>query len=398
MKAFEDLGASIDDAWSRAGRAPVAFPAIAAESLQRAELHRRVDIARLADWLADADAIPPQNLASTFGEPPLNVFVGQGWAIQVLCWVEGRTTVHCHDFAGAFTVMTGSSIQRRYRFTPRAEGDAGLRLGALERRDLALLDTGAVEVIEPGAGLIHSVFHLDRPTLSVVARTDALDLDGPQFDYWPPSVAIDPEYADPLVLRRTQVLAMLLRAGLPEAEAFATALVTRGGLQQAWRVLDLALGAPACAPYLPRLIEAAAARHGDAATMMLASLRQARWEHGVGERRSVTENPEHRFFLGALLCTERREDVFALVAARHPSADADALVRRWIRELLPGSDPTTLAYVAVTEALLGGDDDAAVAARLRVSHPWAERAVGDLAGVCAQVRAGTLRPLFSAPR
>jgi len=53
--------------------------------------------------------------------------------------------------------------------------------------------------------------------------------------------------------------------------------------------------------------------------------------------------------------------------------------------------------VAVTEALLGGDDDAAVAARLRASHPWAERSLGDLAGVCAQVRAGTLRPLFTKP-
>lgn len=394
MKAFEALGASIDEAWSRVGRAPLDFPPIAAEALQRAELHRHVDVAQLADWLAEADAIPPQNLASNFGEPPLNVFVGRGWAIQVLCWVEGRTTVHCHDFAGAFTVMTGSSIQRRYRFTPRGEGEPGLRLGALERRDLTLLPTGAVEVIEPGAGLIHSVFHLDRPTLSVVVRSDALDLGEPQFDYWSPSVAIDPEHIDPRVLRRTQTLAMMLGAGLPGAAEFAVKLVARGGLQQAWRVLDIALGAPAFAPHLPRLIETATARHGEATHAMLASLRRAHWEHGVEAHRRALSDDVQRFFLGALLCAEHRVDVLALVAARYPGVDADALIRRWIRELLPGDDPTTLAYMAVTEALRAGDDDAAVAARLRDSHPWIERSLGDLTGVCAQVRSGTLRPLF----
>jgi len=396
MGPFDELGAAIDAAWSRAARAPEAFPDVAAEALARAALHRRVGLDDLAAWLADVDALPPQLLGSGFGEPPIHAYAGDGWVLQVLCWVEGRTTVHRHDFAGAFTVLAGSSVQRRYRFTPGVTAGDGLCVGALERLDLSLLERGAVEPIVPGDGLIHSVFHLDRPTLSLVARTDGGLRDAPQYDYWPPAVAIDPEYADALVLRRTQLLAMMFRAGAPGAADYAARLLRDGGLQQTWRTLDLALGAPACAAHLPGLFDLAAARHGEAAEAMLASLRRARWEHAVAEQRRALADPAPRFLLGALLNAENRGDALALVNARHPGADASAWVRRCVARLFAGSDTATRAYALVADEMLGGGDDGAVIARLRARMPGLERVVVDLPALCGGVREGPLRPMFFA--
>ncbi|MDB4929485.1 MAG: hypothetical protein JWM10_1969, partial [Myxococcaceae bacterium] len=260
MRPLHELGDRIERTWSAVGHEPAAFADLAADALAGARLHERVGLDDVLAWLAETPSLPPQNLPSRFGEPPLTVYSAGRWALDLLFWVEGRTTVHAHDFAGAFTVLAGSSIQRRYAFAPRGPERGPIRLGALRLADLALLGRGAVEPILAGDGLIHSVFHLDRPTVSLVARTDGGLARAPQYDYWAPGVAVDPEHVDPLALRQQQTLTMLLRAGHPAAPAFAARLVAGADLHATFRLLDLVLDSARGDELLPALLAAARAR------------------------------------------------------------------------------------------------------------------------------------------
>jgi hypothetical protein len=402
MRVIQELGEQLERTWSAAGHDPAAFAPIAAEALAAARLHERVAVDDVLAWLAGDPALPPQNLPSRFGEPPLTVYSTGRWAIDLLFWVEGRTTVHAHDFAGAFTVLAGSSIQRRYAFTPRGPDRGPLALGALRLTDITLLGRGAVEPIAAGDALIHSVFHLDRPTVSVVARTDGGLARAPQYDYWAPGVAVDPEHVTPLALRQQQTLTMLLRAGHPSAPAFAARLVAGADLHATFRLLDLVLDSARGDELLPALLATARERHGNDADALLAALRQARWEHAVGERRRGFADPDLRFLLGALVTAPCVGDVRSLVAARWPGRDPDAVLRALVG-LLVGAGTTrgtdahfADACVLVAARLMEDRTMEAVVAELAASGPGSVIAplVGDLGEFCANLREGMLRPLF----
>lgn len=402
MRPLHELGDDIERTWADAGHDPAAFAAIAADALTGARLHERVALDDVLAWLADGPALPPQNLPSRFGEPPLTVYSTGRWAIDLLFWVEGRTTVHAHDFAGAFAVLAGSSVQRRYAFAPRDPERGPLRLGDLRLTDIALLGRGAVEPITAGDGLIHSVFHLDRPTVSVVARTDGgLGL-APQYDYWAPGVAVDPEHADPLALRQQQTLTMLLRAGHPAAPGFAARLMAGADPHATFRLLDLVLDSARADELLPPLLAAARGRHGDDADALLAAVREARWEHSLCERRRGFDDPDLRFLLGALVTAPCRGDVLSLLGARWPGRDPEAVLRALVGALVgAGTSRGTDAHFAdacvlVTARLMEGRPMAAVVAELAASGPGSVIAplVGDLAGFCENLRDGMLRPLF----
>lgn len=340
-----------------------AFARVAADALSSAS----ATLDDLCVWLREEGPFPPQDLSSGFGEPPITLHAGDGWAIQLLAWVNGRTTIHEHDFVGAFKVLSGSSIQRRYRFHGRRTDP--LELGALELVDIALLERGAVEIID--RELIHSVFHLDRPTLSLVVRTSALD-DGRQYDYWAPHVALDPHHVDPRAVRQVQTLAMMVRSGVPW-EPFATELLARADPHQTFRIVDLLVGMHAGA--VPPIV----AMHRE----MLASIAHARWEHALTEKRDALRDPDHRFFLAVLLSAPDRARVLELVSRRYP--DAQAAVRRWTAELV--EERFSAVCARVVDALFEGGDPA------RAIAEFSGR-VGDPSAFVEQLRAGVLAALF----
>lgn len=394
MRALiEELVRAVEAAWLAHDRDPAAFPDIATEALERARAHERVEIEDVLAWLGEAE-LPEQDLASGFGEPPLTLHADGRWAIQLLTWTDGRTSIHEHDFAGAFAVVVGSSIQRRYAFDAESPERSPLRLGALTVHDVALLERGAISPIHPGDRLIHSVFHLERPTLSLVIRTEGGLLDGPQYDYWAPFVALDPEHIDGRAVRQVQMLGALVRAG-GGWEAYATALLERSSLHHAFRVLDLLLAAHGGADLSPAVLDAAVGRHGARAVeRVLATLRHGRWESGIMLQRSAVSSDEHRFFLAALLNGGAREAVLDLVAARHPGGDPLGIVHRWIGELFAPGVAEIGAHAAAE--LMDGRTVTEVADGLRARYgARLALSIGEPLAFCTTLSEGVLRPLFT---
>ena len=97
--------------------------------------------------------------------------MGDGFCIETYLWLRNTTSVHDHSFSGAWRTLVGSSIHRRFVFVEQARLTPSLRLGALSERGLERLEPGMVRTIETGETMIHDLFHLHQPTMTLILRS-----------------------------------------------------------------------------------------------------------------------------------------------------------------------------------------------------------------------------------
>src|SRR5262249_17465041 len=152
---------------------------------------------------------PRQELDNEFGQPPLNVYVNERFSIEVLFWLDGTPAIHEHAFAGAFHVLAGASIHSQYAFDLHERVSRRLLLGDLRLRGVEQLGQGDTRPIRPGPQFIHAVFHLDRPSVTVVVRTPSKKELLPQYSYCKPSAAYAHFELGEQMTRQLQLLAML---------------------------------------------------------------------------------------------------------------------------------------------------------------------------------------------
>jgi hypothetical protein len=192
-RPFQELGAKLERDWLAVSEELSAFPELAAEALERAALHRRVSPADVLRASVPPIGFPRQaDVMARFGQPPITLYAGRRLHLSALYWVDGTTSIHQHAFSGAFQVLAGGSLQTRYTFTT----DLALgvyKTGRLQPIALERVRVGDVWRIEPGeSGLIHSLFHLERPSVTLVIRTWQDRRDEPQYNYFRPGIATDP--------------------------------------------------------------------------------------------------------------------------------------------------------------------------------------------------------------
>jgi hypothetical protein len=333
MTYFDDLGQTILRAWSAADLDEQVFPALAAEHLDARPPWQHTDLDQLLDWVASADRLPRQHsLGSAFGQPPLVVYSHPQFYIEALCWTTSTTSIHHHGIAGAFTLLEGSSIETEYHFAERRRISSALRIGDTAVTAVRLLRRGQVRPIRPGAGFIHSVFHLDLPSVSIVVRTYPYREAGPVLDYAPPHVAEDMFLVDDNMKRRVQMLGLARQVRPDQYLARAVATVQRWDFHTAYHVLRQELHA--ADPWaLPALVAAAIDRHGAEMALAITSLHaRARQLRLIALRQQVTD-ADLRFFLACLISLDDRDAVFRIVAQRHPDGDPAALALGWLHRL-----------------------------------------------------------------
>src|SRR5262249_49930783 len=88
-----------------------------------------------------------------------------------------------------------------------------LLLGDVRLKRVELLTRGAIRPILSGNRFIHALFHLDRPSVTIVVRTHTDRLEDPQFSYMKPNVAFDPflQSSQSLGQGKLQLLSFLKR-------------------------------------------------------------------------------------------------------------------------------------------------------------------------------------------
>src|SRR5215212_3150417 len=161
MQEFEKLGELVESRWKTENYNEQAFPEIAAQALVESDLPSRVDPWEIIRWVHSAVALPEQqDLEGRFGNPPITLFTGARFYIDIYFWLDGTTTIHQHAFTGAFQVLLGSSIHSRYSFSEQRVLNEHFSIGEISLEEVDLLRVNDIRMIRPGKNFIHSLFHL----------------------------------------------------------------------------------------------------------------------------------------------------------------------------------------------------------------------------------------------
>ncbi len=336
---FEDLGRTVRTKWQSVNFSLPAFPAIAQATLEEHPPSEHLDLPSLIqDFLLD-DEQPTQS-SSGFGQPELIVHHDTRFYIQILFWLDGTTDIHQHSFSGAFHVVAGSSLHARYRFDNVRPVTAHFQLGDLQLIETRLLETGATVPITSGPGCVHSLFHLDTPSITVVIRTHCDPGSSPQFTYLPPHVALDPVQDDALTLRRKQLLDALERTGAPEYPDLVRSMIERLDFERGFFILQNSFACLRELGVWDDIWESFADRHGDLAPFVMPTLEDIIRRDALVAMRATFDDAEHRFFLALLLTVPDRAGIIHLVAQRFPG-DSIGNVLRWAAEMIVCTDTGT---------------------------------------------------------
>ena len=322
MNTFRDLGLAILDRWQRADFDADAFADVATAVLSERPPSAYAEPADVIRWVHESPAIAPQaDIDSKFGQPAITVFRCEGFYIDVLFWVDGTTAIHQHRFSGAFHVLRGSSLQSRYHFTRKRRYSERLLSGTLELLDVELLTQGDVRPIRAGSDLVHALFHLDRPSISVVVRTPSDELAGPQYSYTRGGLAFDPFVKSESMTRKLQTLDLLHALGDPDFESRARSTVRASDSFLAFRLLaHLMKRIEGPEKYLA-FLESDRPQHEDLIDALKTYAEEERRDEHIIVRRRLAKHPEHRLFLALLLNLPDRPHILeasSRVSARKP--------------------------------------------------------------------------------
>ena len=370
MQPFTELGTVIEGRWRDKNYDESLFPGIAAKALREADLSARVDPWDIIRWVHITTNLPQQmDPQGKFGNPPITLFAGPRFHIDIYYWLDGTTTIHQHAFSGAFQVLLGGSMHSSYAFKKKREINHHLLIGDISLKDISLLGKGDVKEIHSGARFIHSLFHLERPSATIVARSNHAPGAGVQYNYLKPYLAIDPFFDEPGMTRKVQTVSLLLDMKHPEADQMICDLLDTVDFHTAFAVLEAAfkfLGRneleeifqiSKSANRFQAMLERARQRHGALADLLPAVFDEKLRQADIIKRRSMIEDADHRFFLALLLNVPERTKLLGLVRHRFPDKEPVDLIIGWVRELskfrMFGSpEPNVLGIKTIDETYL----------------------------------------------
>jgi hypothetical protein len=344
MEYFERLGERVEDAWRAKNYNEEAFPEIAEKVLRDEPAHRHVTPGQVIDWIQRTRSLPIQaDPRSVFGQPPVTLYAGRGFIIDIYFWLDGSTSIHQHAFSGAFQVLAGGSVHGMYRFDPQESVNSHLRLGDVQLQDIELLKVGDCRRIYGGARFIHALFHLDRPSVTIVIRTQSELSWSPQYDYLPPHVAIDSFYEEPLLRKKIEFADLLRQTDPARHMEFLSQLLAGSDAHTAFVLLRHFSTQFPEAERLASLVREARTRHGEWFRHLDTVFAEANRKTYLIEMRRRIHDPNHRFLLALFLNVPERDATLRLIVEQNPGADGLTTLMKWLGELaqLPSPvDPT----------------------------------------------------------
>jgi len=333
LPPFEDLGAAIEKAWDECGRKENAFGEIATKALIASEVLTKVTPEDIIDWIVNSDHLPTQD-ASDFGQPPVNLYVNQDFYIQALFWIDATTSIHEHAFSGAFGVLQGSSVHSTYSFTPKKVASKRVVIGETRFIQAELLQQGDVRTIFSGNGLIHALFHLDRPSVSLVVRTRAeAEGDRPQYAYLKPFLAFHDKNLPKQQMIQLRMLESLFAVDRKAFWLTAANLVAKCDPFVLCEVLGTAHRNVDDSKNWDALLSSIAAENQDLVQYIVPCLKEGDRINRLLALRTMIHNPVHRFFIALLLNVPDRNQIYKLVVQRFPASDPKTLILQWLGEI-----------------------------------------------------------------
>jgi hypothetical protein len=331
----QSLVAETGAQWSSAGGNATSFPSAASRALEGVELPAFSTADLLAHFATEAThRLPAQSeLGDQFGQPPAILFRGPDFFIQGLTWMEGTTAIHQHGFCGAFKVADGQSLHVPYRFETAEQLAPELAVGDLRMETPEILDVGDVRIIEPGSAFIHALFHLARPSLTIVVRNYSSDVGTPQFNYRRPGLAYAPQDHDVLRQRRLQAVGALSSLDPEEGSAAARQMMASEDVWGAFQVIDHCFGLWGWNDRFTSVLEAFGTQHRVLAEPASAMYQELWRSDTVLRRRTLLHERHQRTFLALLANLPSRGAIESVLATLAPGRASDEVLMEWIDEL-----------------------------------------------------------------
>jgi hypothetical protein len=394
MEEFQKLGAQVENRWRAENYSEQLFPEIAAQALVAADLPARVDPWEVIRWVQTADSLPQQqDVEGRFGNPPVTVFCGPRFFIDIYYWLDGTTSIHQHSFTGAFQVLLGSSIHSRYSFRVDKVINEHFSVGELALEEVQLLRLNDVRMIRAGRNFIHSLFHLDRPSATITIRTEHTPSAALQFDYRKPHFAVNPFFRNPVMIKKVQTVGLLLGMKHKDADAMIGDLICSSDFHTAYFALsetyqqlqsnemDALFGLSTGKDRFKAILNRCKNVHGELTDLILPVLEEHERQMSIIQRRGTITKDAHRFFLALVLNISNREKILELVKQRYPDQDPVETILDWVEELgrtrVLGSKETNAlgmpefddSYVFVLECLLKGLSEDEIYERATAQYP-----------------------------
>lgn len=325
------LGTAVDDSWREKYYDSQALPEIACEELQRADLASKLSY---EDVLASVMAMTTlQESYDKFSNFAQTLWRGTHFYIECLLWLDSTTSKHQHGFTGAFQVIDGTSCHSTFRFARSEHINDRMEVGSVGWLDTEILRKGDIQEIIGGEKYIHSLYHLEEPSMTLVLRTYGLPTYRPQWKYYTPSVRVDPfiqnsgiEYT---LKKKVQAINVGWRCSIELGDELANQWLETCDVETAFRFL---IGA------------ARPESNEDADTWRAAVHKRLtrRWpatwpacenalesnvlSEDLALRRKKIADPEQRFVLAMLMNVPDRQTILDLVAAKFESKEPHTVI------------------------------------------------------------------------
>lgn len=241
---------------------------------------------------------------------------------------------HQHGFRGAFYVLSGSSIHTQYDFSTKVRVNENLQFGDVTTKSIEYLQKGQYRRIEGGAEFIHSLFHLDYPSVSVVVRTYRDPVNSIQFRYHKPFLAINPFYKDHKAKRQVQILKMLKRSGNPNYRTTLMNFASNANLESLiTTVTELIEHGAISRDEEEEMLTLCGARYPEVEEYVKPVLSELRRVLSIQRGRLSVTDPTHRFFMALLMNASDKNQVNQIIRSKYPEEQAVELILKWVKEL-----------------------------------------------------------------
>lgn len=394
MQFFDQLGSLIEQRWRDKNYNEEVFPALAAQALADADPSSQIAPWEIIRWVHQENQLPnQQDIEAKFGNPPITLYAGPRFYIDIYFWTDSTTSIHQHAFAGAFQVLLGSSIHSHYRFEQEQQINAHFSTGRILLNRVDLLKKGDIQRIYPGRQYIHSLFHLDRPSATLTVRTYHSPGGYPQYNYLKPFIAENPFLKETSTIRKIQTVSLLLNIEHPEVDQMIGELISISDfhttfliLHEAFRYLtgnelERVFHISSGRERFYDLLEKARPRHGQMIDLIPPVFDEMQRQNNVAHRRAYLTGSEHRFLLALILNVPDRAKVLELVQQRFPQKDPVDTVAEWVMELattrvLGSPEPNVLGIdyfdedaLFIFRRLLAGDAIEQVKRAIQADYP-----------------------------
>jgi len=214
-----------------------------------------------------------------------------------------------------------------------------------------LLDARSVVPIPRGSAFIHSAFHLDSPSMTLVVRTHQGS--EPEPTYLPPGVAYDTAARSPGLHKRLQLLDTMNRTGHSAYLDCVHAALDRADLYDGMAIVMRAAGHLVDQEAFLSLTQHLVAVHGPRIAPLPAALIEERRRSTIVRLRSSMTDPDTRFFLAVLMSfSDKAHAIHAMTERYANPALVQERIATSIAVLLGGDTPRQLVTTALAKAML----------------------------------------------